>query len=401
MLLSIVKDLVGSEVKENSMEVTISVCGRFHAFYLAQQLLKRGYLYKLITSYPKFEVAKYGIPKEKVGSVVIKEFMERGWHKVPLFLKNLYNPQNLILDIYDKWASHLYNKSDICVAFAGCSLNTIRKAKDTGAITVLERGSSHMLHQTKILLEEYEKLGLKPQVAHPRIIEKELKEYEEVDYISIPSLFVKRSFLQYGIPENKLIHIPYGVHLDEFRQVKKKDNIFRIIYAGGMNLRKGVHYLLQAYSELRLPDSELLLVGGISGEIKPFFEKYDGNFRWGGHVPQSELYKYYSLGSVFVMMSIEEGLAMVQPQAMACGLPVICTTNTGGEDIVREGIDGFVIPIRDVEALKEKLTYLYENQDICEAMGQSAKERVSKGFTWDDYGEKIIEAYQKVLKNVT
>jgi glycosyltransferase involved in cell wall biosynthesis len=387
---------VGSEVKENSMEVTISVCGRFHAFYLAQQLLKRGYLNRLITSYPKFEVAKYGIPKEKVGSVVIKEFMERGWHKVPLFLKNLYNPQNLILDIYDKWASHLYTKSDICVAFAGCSLNTIRKAKNMGAITILERGSSHILYQTEILKEEYEKLGVKPQLAHPKIIEKQLQEYNEVDYISIPSLFVKRSFLQYGIPENKLIHIPYGVHLDEFRQIPKEDNVFRVIYTGPMTLQKGVLYLLKAYSDLRLPNSELLLVGGISDEIKPFFKKFEGNYRWVGHVPQKELYKYYSQGSVFVIMSIQEGLAMVQPQAMACGLPVICTTNTGGEDIVRNGMDGFIIPIRDVEALKEKLIYLYENPSICEAMGQYAKERVSSGFSWDHYGDRMIKEYERI-----
>ena len=88
---------------------------------------------------------------------------------------------------------------------------------------------------------------------------------------------------------------------------------------------------------------------------------------------------------------------MVQPQAMACGLPVICTANTGGEDIVRDGKDGFVIPIRDVGKLKEKLTYLYENPDVCKQMGQSAKERVSAGFTWDDYGEKIIKEYKRIL----
>ncbi len=379
------------------MQITISVCGRFHAFYLAQQLLKKGYLNRLITSYPKFEVAKYGIPKDKVGSVVIKELMERGWRRLPLFLRNSYNPQYLILDVYDRWASHLYIKSDICVAFAGYSLRTIRKANDMGAITILERGSSHVLYQTEILREEYDKLGLKPRLAYPKIIERELQEYEEVDYISIPSLFVKRTFLEKGLPEGKLIHVPYGVHLDEFRQIPKEDKVFRVVYAGGMSIQKGVHYLLQAFSELNLPNSELLLVGGANEEIKPFFKKYEGNYKYIGHVPQKELYKYYSQGSVFVINSIQEGLALAQPQAMACRLPVICTTNTGGEDIVREGTDGFILPIRDVEALKEKLVYLYENPEICRAMGQSAKERVSKGFTWDDYGEKMIRKYERIL----
>lgn len=380
------------------MKVTISVGGRFWTFYLAQQLFKMGYLKRLITSYPKFEVKKYGVPLEKVDSIIIKEILLRVWSGLPKFLRDIYNPQFFICDLFDRLASGKITKSDIFVGLSSFSLHSLRKAKKLGAIVVLERGSSHIIYQNEILKEEYKKFGVKPQLAHPKIIEKELKEYEEADYISIPSLFVKRSFIEKGVPENKLIHVPFGVDLSSFKQVPKTDKVFRVIFAGGMSLRKGVHYLLRAFSELNLPNSELMLIGSLNDEIKPFFKKYGGKFKWLGHIPQKELYKYYSQGSVFVMPSIEEGLALVQPQAMACGLPVICTTNTGGEDIVRNGIDGFVIPIRDVEALKEKILYLYNNPEICRQMGQSAKERVSIGFTWDDYGNKIISAYQKILK---
>ncbi len=143
---------------------------------------------------------------------------------------------------------------------------------------------------------------------------------------------------------------------------------------------------------------ELILIGATNDEIQPFFKKYEGKFKWIGHIAQKELYKYYSQGSVFVMPSIEEGLSMVQLQAMACGLPLICTTNTGGEDVVKEGESGFVVPIRDVKKIKEKLFYLYKNPEICKQMGQSAKERVSSGFTWDDYGDKMIKVYGKIIK---
>lgn len=379
------------------MKITISVGGRFWAFYLAQQLLKRDYLNKLITSYPKFEVIKYGIPKDKTESVIIKEILERGWSKIPQFFKNIYNPQFFISDLYDKLASRKISKSDIFVGWSSQSLHSLRRSKELGMITVIERGSSHIVYQNNILKEEYEGFGLKPQLPHPKIIEKELKEYNEADYVFVPSLFVKKTFIEKGFPENKLIHIPFGVDLSVFRQIPKTDNIFRIIFAGGMTLRKGVHYLLQAFSELNLPNSELMLIGSYNEEIKPFFKKYEGKFNWLGHISQRDLHKYYSQGSVFAIMSIEEGLALVQPQAMACGLPIIATTNTGAEDIVRDGKDGFIIPIRDIRALKEKLLYFYENQEICRQMGQSAKKRVSAGFTWGDYGVKIINAYKNIL----
>ncbi len=97
------------------------------------------------------------------------------------------------------------------------------------------------------------------------------------------------------------------------------------------------------------------------------------------------------------MPSIQEGMAMVQLQAMACGLPLITTTNTGGDDLItRNGEEGFVIPIRDVEAIKEKILYLYENQDIAKEMGEKAKKKVENGFTWDDYGDKYIVNLNKV-----
>lgn len=379
------------------MKVTISVMGRFHLFNLAQQLLKRDYLAQLITSYPKFEVAKYGIPKDKVSSVIIKEIIERGWRKLPKFLKNIYNPHYFICEVFDIFAS-FYLKEGADIVIGG--LRVSEKAKKFGAITIAERGSSHISYQNKILREEYEKYGVKIEsfmLPHPKVIENELRAYEEIDYISVPSSFVKRTFLEYGVPENKIIQVPYGVDLSAFKRVPKTDNVFRVVFAGGMSLRKGVHYLLRAFSELGLPNSELMLVGSLDDEIKPFFKKYEGSYRYIGHVPQKELYKYYSQGSVFVIMSIEEGLAMVQLQAMACGLPLICTTNTGGDDIIRDGIEGFVIPIRDVEALKEKILYLYEHPDIQKLMGESAAKRVASGFTWDDYGSKMIEIYENIL----
>ena len=82
---------------------------------------------------------------------------------------------------------------------------------------------------------------------------------------------------------------------------------------------------------------------------------------------------------------------------MACGLPVVITTHTGGGDIVRNGVDGFIVPIRDIEALKEKILYFHENEAARRAMGASALDRVKTGFTWKDYGERMIAHYRRIL----
>jgi glycosyltransferase involved in cell wall biosynthesis len=88
---------------------------------------------------------------------------------------------------------------------------------------------------------------------------------------------------------------------------------------------------------------------------------------------------------------------MVITQAMACGLPVIHTTNTGGEDMVRPGVDGFSIPIRAVDALKEKISFFYENPEQTEQMSRNALERVQSSWSWDEYGKKIVDNYSKIL----
>lgn len=381
------------------MKVVVSVGGRFHAFNLAAELEKRSALARLITSYPKFEVVKYGIPREKVCSKIAKEIIERMWARAPGALKRAFDPSFVIHELYDRAARGAFPAADVFVGWSSFSLHSLRKAHSLGAKTIVERGSSHIEYQRSVLQEEYERWGIAPPAGalpHPKIIEKEFREYEEADYISIPSQFVKRTFLAAGIPEEKLIHVPYGVDLRKFKQELKKDDVFRVVFAGGMTLRKGVHYLLAAFAELRLPNSELILVGSPNEEMDPFFRKYRGSFRLVGHVPQTELSRYYSQGSVFALPSVEEGLAMVQLQAMACGLPVIATVNTGAEDVVRDGKDGFIIPIRDVEMLKEKILYLYENSEERERMAQSAMERIASGFTWNDYGEKIIREYRRI-----
>jgi hypothetical protein len=379
------------------MRVSVSCPTKFHAFYLAEQLYKHGVLKRLYTSYYGRWAGRRNnqgvdIPADQVGTNLISAFLQYG-----------YNPgTDLFRDrFFGKWVARQLSDENIVTTWGLSALPIIERAHQLGIVAVVERGSSHATYQREILCEEYEKLGAPTEALRRSFTQaradQELLEYELADYVVIPSSFVERTFLEKGFPKEKLIKIPYGVDLSSFRQLPKTDSVFRVVFAGAMSLRKGVQYLLQAFAELNLPKAELWLVGGKTPEIEPFFKRYAGTFRYFGYQPHTSLHEYYSQCSLFVICSIEEGMALVQSQGMACGLPLICTPNTGGDDLIEEGREGFVVPIRDVGALKEKILYLYENKDLCYEMGQAAKRKVRQGFTWDDYGENTMREYKRVL----
>lgn len=381
------------------MKVTVSVMGRFHGFNLAEQLHAAGHLQRLITTYPKFETKKYQLPSSQVVSLVFLQIFYRFWDKWPQWLKNRMDIQVLAHEWFDSFAAkYIPSDTELFVGWSASALQGLKAAKKIGAVTVVDEGSSHVLTQMRILTEEYESQGLTPKLSHPKIIERELQEYEECDYITVPSTFVKESFLTQGVSDQKLIHVPYGINLNEFTPIPKEDNIFRIIYCGALSLQKGVHYLLEAFTQLKLPHAELWLIGNLTDEIQPYMQKYDNEkVLHLGPFKQKELYRYYSQGSIFCLPSIQDGFGLVLLQAMACGLPIIATVNTGAPDVVEEGKHGFIIPIRDVEALKNKILYFYENQDLLKEMGKSANKHVRSSYGWEAYGEKIISAYHRIL----
>lgn len=379
------------------MKIILSVFGRFHIFNTAEQLSRYKVLYQFYTSYPIYIINRWKIKSQFIHSYPFLEFLNRIRSK---YLKNMFSSNLHLKKIYDKFISFtMKGDNDFYICWGGYAYDSMLKAKKMNIVIILELGSSHPLFAKKILNEESTIFNINIKTDSKENIDWQLKTIEMADYISIPSSFVKRTFIEYGVPEKKLLVNSYGVDLKEFKQIEKKDTTFRIIYAGGLTFQKGSHYLLQAFDELALENCELWHLGAIKDEMKPYIEKYkNSNVKFLGHKPQKELYTYYSQGSVFVMPSIQEGMAMVQLQAMACGLPLICTTNTGGDDLItKDGEEGFVIPIRDVEALKEKILYMYNNQDICKDMGGKAKKRVSKGFTWNDYGDRYIKNLERIL----
>jgi glycosyltransferase involved in cell wall biosynthesis len=265
-------------------------------------------------------------------------------------------------------------------------------------IKLLERGSSHILYQNKILAEEYDLFSYKKNPIDPKIIQKEIREYNLADYIVVPSEFAKRSFIDHGINKNKILKIPYGVNLKQFNRSFLKNKEFTIICVGTVSLRKGSYYLMKAFKELNLTNSKLIFVGTIDPEIQQIIKPFvnDSNINFIGHVSQNRLKEFYSTSHISVICSIEEGMAMVQAQAMASGVPLICTTNSGGEDIVDENVNGFICPIRDVEYLKEKISFFYNNRNILKLFSDNAYNKAQNFLSWDNYGKRVSEEYKKL-----
>lgn len=388
-------------MKERSSELpdirtNIAVVGRFHAFDLARELNRHGLLNKLLSTYPRYITRRWEIPEKKILGEPFLEFFRRFGQRIP-FVKPSRIDEFVHVNHGRNAARKLIAECDVFIGWTGSSLEALIAAKETGVATILERGSSHCNEWRKLMTEECGYFG-KPFDPMYNFWQRELLEYELADYIAIPSTFVRNSFIKYGVPAEKLLVNAYGVDLSSFRQVQKEDDVFRVISVGGFNLRKGSRYLLQAFTELNLPNAELWHIGSVDPEMHPSIKQFlTDKVTFHGHKPQAELYKYYSQGSVFVLMSIEEGMAMVQCQAMACGLPLICSTNTGGADLIGDDEKaGFVVPVRDVNAIKERILFLYENQEHCRAMGQTAKQRISQGYTWADYGNRYAENIRRM-----
>jgi glycosyltransferase involved in cell wall biosynthesis len=369
--------------------------GYLSRLYLPSYSHKVNYLPSVLTN--RLDIAQ-GMDFRKVRTSAGVRFVRSLMRRTARVRKAKPTERYLVCDVTDRLvARQLKADADLVMVEAQIALHTIRRAKELGMTTILDRTNSHIMYQSEIWEEENAKMGIEWVPNSERVIEKGIREYEEADYIFALSSYVRRTFLERGVPAEKVICVPSGVDLTPFRQVKKDDDVFRIVYCGILQPKKGTHYLLEAFSELNLKNAELCLIGSVSEEIAPFMRQYEGSYKHFGFINNTELYKYYSQGSVFVIPSLEEGLAKVIIEAMACGLPVIGSVNTGAEDVVRNGLDGFVVPIRDKEVLKEKILFMYENRDKCSAMGESAKARVHDEYTLDRYVERLLGAYSAIL----
>ena len=276
---------------------------------------------------------------------------------------------------------------------------------DTDGVKILNYPSTHHNNQIRCFDEEKE---LEPSFSSMLLpnwslvakekIEKLDAEIRLADKILLGSTFAKDSFIAEGVQEQKLEVISYGTDTSLFHPLQNKYSDpevknFRVLFVGGIGQFKGISYLLKAYKQFKGPGTELVLIGNIIGDKTPL-EPYKESFTHFQHMPRTELANFYQSADVFVFPTLHEGMGLVVLEAMASGLPVITTPN-GPSDIVQDGISGFLVPVRNIEAIVEKLELLRTHPEERYRMGSNARKRALE-FCWDNYEKRIVDLISRL-----
>ncbi len=287
-------------------------------------------------------------------------------------------------------------KCQVFYGWMGMSEMQLKKAIKMGATTIIECASQHPLQQRRLISQEYKRWNAPIKLGSKKIYEKSLRELELANYIKVPSQFVYDSFVAEGVSKKKLLLIPFGVDKDRFfpKEKYEKSGTFKVIFVGSVSLLKGIPYLLEAWEIANLKNAELHIVGSITPETKQVLKKYlNKKVIFHGHTDPVSILKKSDL---FVFPSLTEGSALSIMEAMSCGLPCVVTTNSGS--YVRDGKDGFIIPIRDAKKMSEKITYFYKNRQKVKEMGLSALKQMEHK-SWKSHGNEFANSINTIINN--
>ena len=273
-------------------------------------------------------------------------------------------------------------------------------AKKAGIVCILDQFIGHPLALNKILKEEVEihpeLKNVTKDIISSQKLERLCQEIQLADIIVVGSEFAKKTLWENGVSPTKIFVIPYGADDIFFKNKpikRENDKFFNILFVGNISVRKGSYYLLKAAQELDSSRFKLRMVGQM--EDKYFLKKFGDYFEWIPKVDPEEIPKFYKEAHVYVYPSLFEGSSLSIYEAMASGLPIITTENSGS--VVRDKKDGFIIPIRDVKAIKEKIMLFYQDRNLLSKMSENAREQ-ARNFTWEVYQTNVAVFVKKLIR---
>jgi glycosyltransferase involved in cell wall biosynthesis len=350
------------------MRIALVVQGRFHGFDLAKGLIGRGHDVSVLTNYPAPIAARFGLPRNSVRSFVWHGVLDRAAMAAAVRLRSVY-PERRLHELFGRWAAREVSRRefDVVHSWSGVSLELLSSPGAVAAPTLLMRGSAHIRAQDRLLSDEERRAGTRMDRPSEWMIRRETEEYARADRIVVLSSFARRTFVEEGCDPNIISVLPLGVDVEAFRVTPAARDAraarirggghLRVLYVGALSFRKGLVDLLRAAELLRGDPIEFTLLGPRMPESERLLATAGANVRLLPKRPQAELPAAYAEADLFVFPTIEDGFGMVLTQAKAAGLPILTTDNCAGSDLVTDGRDGWIVPIRDAQALADRLRW--------------------------------------------
>lgn len=365
--------------------------GRTHLLDTARELEKFGHTVRFYSYVQTKRAMAFGLKKECSYSIY--------WFAFPfLILFKLFG--------FGKWREDLYNyccdlflsfymkPCDVFIGQSPMHIKSIKRAKRKfRAITILERGISHVLYQQQVL-ESMESSKNNMGKLH---IKRDLKGYKYPDYISVGSDHVRQTFLAYGYPDKKIFVNNYGANLTFFHPtVLTTQSPYDVLFVGQWCYRKGCDLIIEAVKELNI---KLLHVGSI---VDIDFPDHP-NFTHISPQPEYKLIDFYSKSRVFLMPSRDEGLSLVQPQALACGLPLVCSKYSGGRDLKRALCDSIYILEMEEYTTAQLIVNITKGLELSYKQDGQLRNILSETdiLSFESYGRRYNHFLNRIKQDIT
>jgi glycosyltransferase involved in cell wall biosynthesis len=385
---------------QNKRKVNIAVCGKFHLFNYMSLMLAD--INKFYFSARLSKANEFGVKGEALHNAWLKEYLIQG-HRLILgeMLYEKFTPF-----YHHIWCRGVQMAWEPCELFHfishGASLPLIKKAKVDGAKIIAEVVNTHPAHRFNIILEESEHWGVRQRKS--KLFKREIKaiaEADQSDFILAPSRVVADSYAKHGISKKTYI-LPYVANTNRFLPKQQYDFMdekikLKILCVGSIGLRKGQLYLLEAIKDLH-KYIELTLVGNIEESLLPHIKAYQGKFTHIERVAGNEMPDLMKSFDIYMLPSLEEGLALSISEAMSSGLTVIATKESGAEELISPNKNGILIDSRSIDQITESIVYLINNREMIKIFGEQAARDTAEGLNWDNYAARLSAIYKLILE---
>ena len=307
--------------------------------------------------------------------------------------------------VYERWLrarlrSASCPKYHVAQAITGLCTEVFDRADEVGALKVADSANSHPTTLYGFWQRECDLWCPGEKVPIPRAIFARMnRELSRADMIIVQSKFCMESMVLNGIPAEKVFINPMGVDTTLFAKRLKVAEQPRFICVATICLRKGHQYLFRAFEMVKrvLPEAELICVGEYKSDFRRERPRWEGTFKHYPSLSQKEIAQLLPTCSAFVFPSQEEGIGRAQIEAMACGLPVVGTHEAGTSTVIADGDGGFIVQSHDPRSIADAMIRLASDRELNWRMGEAAYCKAAAKNTWQDYGDRLIEEYQRRL----